>query len=133
MANQKIIQASRESDQGLESTVAKANAFDLGPAPTQEKDHMNYDRIDKEVAKYANAVAIDISPADNSRLRRLVNKRVLSVMTFTYFLQALDRGTIGFASIMGIIHDTHLVGQQVCFILLRILLLQVLTEQSLPG
>ena len=131
MAIQKIIQAGPESDQGLESTAPKAKAFDPGFAPTQhveknkvdrEKDHMNYDRIDKEVAKYANEVAINISPAENSRLRRLVDKRVLSVMIFTYFLQALDRGTIGFASIMGIIHDTHLVGQQVCFILLRILL-----------
>jgi hypothetical protein len=33
-------------------------------------------------------------------------------MIFTYFLQALDKGTLSFASIMGIQKDTHLVGQQ---------------------
>jgi hypothetical protein len=36
-------------------------------------------------------------------------------MIFTYFLQALDKGTMSFASIMGIKKDTHLVGQQVRF------------------
>lgn len=39
--------------------------------------------------------------------------RILTVMVFTYFIQALDKGTMSFASIMGIIDDAHLVGQQV--------------------
>jgi MFS family permease len=77
-----------------------------------KKDHMDYDRVDKEVAKYANDIAIDISPEENSRLKRLVDRRVLSIMIFTYFLQALDKGTMSFASIMNIRQDTHLVGQQ---------------------
>ena len=78
-----------------------------------EKDYMNYDRVDKELAKYANAARIDISEAENKRLKRLIDKRVLPIMIFTYFLQALDKGTLSFASIMGIKTDTHLVGQQV--------------------
>ncbi|KAF2501814.1 MFS general substrate transporter [Lophium mytilinum] len=76
------------------------------------KDHMNYDRIDKELAKYAQAGRIDITEAENKRLRRMIDKRVLPVMIFTYFLQALDKGTLSFASIMGIKKDAHLVGQQ---------------------
>ena len=47
----------------------------------------------------------------------MVDKRVLSIMIFTYFLQALDKGTLSFTSIMGIKEDTHLVGQQVSLIL----------------
>ena len=70
-----------------------------------EKDHMNYDRVDRELAKYANAVAVEISPEENKRLLRLINRRVLPVMIFTYFLQALDKGTMSFASIMGIRED----------------------------
>ena len=88
-------------------------------APAQEmedidmlKDHMNYDRVDKEVARYASDVAINISSEENSRLKSLVDKRVLAIMIFTYFLQALDKGTMSFASIMKIRTDTHLVGQQ---------------------
>jgi hypothetical protein len=64
------------------------------------KDHMDFNRVDKEVAKYASDVAIDISPEENSRLKRKIDKRVLSIMIFTYFLQALDKGTMSFASIM---------------------------------
>lgn len=76
------------------------------------KDHMNYDRVDKEVAQYASEVAINISPEENSRLKKLVDRRVLAIMIFTYFLQALDKGTMSFASIMKIRADTHLHGQQ---------------------
>lgn len=73
---------------------------------------MNYDRVDSEVAKYAAGVGIIITPEENKRLKRLVDKRVLTVMVFTYFLQALDKGTMSFASIMGIREDTHLKGQE---------------------
>lgn len=65
-----------------------------------QKDHMDFNRVDKEVAKYASDVAVDISPEENSRLKRKIDKRVLSIMIFTYFLQALDKGTMSFASIM---------------------------------
>lgn len=79
-----------------------------------KRDHMNYDRVDSEVAKYATDEIIEISTSENLRLKRLVDIRVLAVMIVTYFLQALDKGTLSFASIMGIKTDTHLVGQQVC-------------------
>jgi hypothetical protein len=82
-------------------------------APELEKDHMNYDRVDKELAKYADAVAIEITPDENKRLRKMIDRRVLSIMVFTYFLQALDKGTLSFSSIMGIQKDAHLHGQQV--------------------
>lgn len=77
-----------------------------------EKDHQDYDRMDAEVAKYASGDAIEITPEESKRLRRKIDKRVLSIMIFTYFLQALDKGTLSFAAIMGIRTDTHLVAQQ---------------------
>lgn len=70
-----------------------------------EKDHMNYDRVDAELAKYANAVAVEISPEENARLKKLIDRRVLPIMIFTYFLQALDKGTMSFTGIMGIRDD----------------------------
>ncbi|KAF2756576.1 MFS transporter [Pseudovirgaria hyperparasitica] len=77
-----------------------------------QKDHVNYNRIDKELAKYTDATAIAISPEENMRLKKMVDRRVLPVMVFTYFLQALDKGTLSFASIMGIQTDANLHGQQ---------------------
>jgi hypothetical protein len=80
---------------------------------TLRKDHVNYDLIDKEVAQYASETIVEIDEETNKRLKRLIDKRVLFVMIFTYFIQALDKGTMSFASIMGIIDDTHLRGDQV--------------------
>ena len=71
--------------------------------------------IDAEVAEFfenSPDTEIVIDEQTNRRLRMMVHKRVLVVMVTTYFLQALDKGTINFASIMGIIDDTHLVGNQ---------------------
>lgn len=80
--------------------------------PSVEKDHQDYNRIDNEVAKYASDSVIEITPEENKRLKRAIDKRVLTIMVATYFLQALDKGTMSFAAIMGIRTDTHLVGQQ---------------------
>jgi hypothetical protein len=85
----------------------------IGSSVESSRDHMNHDRVDKELAKYADAARIEISEADNKRLKHMIDRRVLAVMVFTYFLQALDKGTLSFASIMNIRKDTHLVGQQV--------------------
>jgi hypothetical protein len=76
-------------------------------AEDEKVDHVNYDRIDSEVAKYAeaNAGAIHISEEENKRLKRMIDRRVLPIMIVTYFLQALDKGTMSFSSIMGIRND----------------------------
>lgn len=78
-----------------------------------KKDHMDYDRVDSEVAKYTSEHRIHISPEESLRLKKLIDKRVLVIMITTYFLQALDKGTLSFSSIMGIRTDAHLVAQQV--------------------
>jgi hypothetical protein len=76
------------------------------------KDNADFNRVDDEVAKYASDVNIVIDPATSNRLRKMIDRRVLVIMILTYFLQALDKGTMSFASIMGIQADTHLHGQQ---------------------
>jgi hypothetical protein len=88
----------------------------LSPNDDMDKNYMNYDRVDPDIAKYATANGIEISEEESRRLKRMIDKRVLTVMVFTYFLQALDKGTMSFASIMNIRQDLNLVGQQVRFI-----------------
>lgn len=75
------------------------------------KDYQNYEKVDKELAQYVSDTRIEISPEKNAELLRKIDKRVLVVMISTYFLQAIDKGTLSFASIMGIIDDAHLTGQ----------------------
>lgn len=75
-------------------------------SPNDEKvDHVDYDRVDNEVAKYADPTGVALSEEEDKRLKRLIDRRVLPIMVFTYFLQALDKGTMSFASIMGIRDD----------------------------
>lgn len=79
----------------------------------EKADHINYDRVDKEVAKYADAYAdrVHISEEENKRLKKLIDRRVLPIMMVTYFLQALDKGTMSFSSIMGIRNDIPILQQ----------------------
>lgn len=84
----------------LEQTVSQPD--DLN------KDHINYDRIDKELAQYASTGRVEITPEDDKRLKRMIDKRVLSIMIFTYFLQAIDKGTMSFSAIIGIHEDLGL-------------------------
>lgn len=65
-----------------------------------------------EVAKYSEGPRIGISDSENRRLKKLIDKRVLVVMVFTYFLQAIDKGTLSFTSIMNLPDDLNLKGQQ---------------------
>lgn len=80
-----------------------------------EMEKIDRSRVDDEVAKYASDKAIHIDEKTEKRLKRLIDRRVLTIMIFTYFLQALDKGTMSFASIMGIQEDTGLKGQQVSY------------------
>jgi hypothetical protein len=84
------------------------------------------ERIDKELAQYIGNEGIIISPERSAQLRRMIDKRVLVIMVSTYFLQAIDKGTLSFASIMGITKDTGLededgnVKQTVCLFTCRL-------------
>jgi len=100
------------SRKGVDPEIAPAVHAEHEDNDTIKKDHMDFNRVDKEVAKYASDVGINIPHEENSRLKRRIDKRVLSIMVFTYFLQALDKGTMSFASIMELPKDTHLKGQE---------------------
>ncbi|KAJ6446084.1 allantoate permease [Purpureocillium lavendulum] len=85
---------------------------DLNPAPTGEISPVESrtiddlsDGVDRETAQYAAREAVVIDEATNKRLFWAINKHVLPFMLGTYFCQTLDKGTMGFASIMGIIQD----------------------------
>ena len=76
------------------------HAIGGGDDDDPKKDHAHYDKIDKEVAKYAAAEAVYISPEESTRLRKMIDKRVLAIMITTYFLQAIDKGTLSFAYVL---------------------------------
>lgn len=73
-----------------------------------KKDDMDFSRVDKEIQMYAARGRVEVDEATNKRLKRMIDRRVLAIMICTYFLQALDKGTMSFASIMGIKTDADL-------------------------
>ncbi|OJJ33604.1 hypothetical protein ASPWEDRAFT_87366, partial [Aspergillus wentii DTO 134E9] len=85
----------------------------LSPSDKLDKpDLADSTRVDQEVQEYATRGRVEVDDATSRRLRRMIDRRVLVIMIFTYFLQALDKGTLSFSSIMGLPEDTGLVGQQ---------------------
>lgn len=79
----------------------------LSPDDLQKED-MDFSRVDKEIQMYASRGRVEIDEATNKRLKRMIDRRVLVVMIATYVIQALDKGTMSFSSIMGIKTDAHL-------------------------
>jgi hypothetical protein len=68
---------------------------------------------DEHTNLYVTGPAVEIDPATNKRLFWKINRRILVIQLITYFCQSLDKGTLNFASIMGIKDDAKLVGQEV--------------------
>jgi hypothetical protein len=55
---------------------------------------------------------IHVSSADNARVLSRIDWALLPLMLAVYFLHALDKATLSYASVFGLIDDTGLVGTQ---------------------
>lgn len=55
---------------------------------------------------------IHVSAEDNARVLRRIDIALLPIMLAVYFLHALDKATLSYASVFGLIDDTHLSGSQ---------------------
>lgn len=107
-ANAAEVSDRKATEQKDVAEAERAQSAEIVKSPVQ-----NFDKLDKELARYVSEGRIEISEEENNRLRRLIDKRILVIMVATYFLQAIDKGTLSFASIMGIIEDTNLKDQEV--------------------
>ncbi|KAG8733157.1 hypothetical protein FRC11_008362, partial [Ceratobasidium sp. 423] len=55
---------------------------------------------------------IEISPEQDAAVLHKVDKWLIPVMLMVYFLQQLDKSSLSYTSVFGIVSDTHLVGSQ---------------------
>ncbi|VUC31124.1 unnamed protein product [Clonostachys rosea] len=55
---------------------------------------------------------IVVTPEDNKRVLRKIDWRILPIIVFVYCLQSLDKTSLSYASVFGLIKDTNLVGDQ---------------------
>ncbi|KAH9234984.1 hypothetical protein K456DRAFT_1593811 [Colletotrichum gloeosporioides 23] len=63
---------------------------------------------DKETHEYAGMTATYVDEKKSRELFWIINRRILACMLGTYFCQSLDKGTLGFASVMNIRQDAGL-------------------------
>jgi len=55
---------------------------------------------------------IIVTPEDNKRVLRKIDLRILPIILFVYCLQSLDKTTLSYASVFGLIEHTHLEGDE---------------------
>ncbi|CDS82396.1 related to allantoate permease [Sporisorium scitamineum] len=85
------------------------------------------EEADEEVLKYTDA-SVTITPEENKRLLRIIDKRVLTIMLGTYFCQSLDKQILSFAAIMGIRTDLKLKSQEYSWLFTCLYLAILCTE-----
>jgi hypothetical protein len=56
--------------------------------------------------------SVILTPENNSRVLRRIDLRILPLVLGIYFLQALDKATLAYASVFGLIEETGLAGLQ---------------------
>ncbi|PKS04982.1 hypothetical protein jhhlp_008348 [Lomentospora prolificans] len=94
-----------DEKRSIQDNDAEARSVNIA---ADKEDSQRYGEIDKELAKYVADERFVISKERSDELRRKIDRRVLVVMILTYFLQAIDKGTISFVSIMGLPEHTGL-------------------------
>jgi hypothetical protein len=100
------------SSKELEAGVSEPSLHGTNDMASKEAA-LHTEAVDEDTMRYTTGPVIEIDAATNKRLFWKLNRRILVIQLVTYFCQALDKGTLNFASIMGIKTDAHLVGQQV--------------------
>lgn len=55
---------------------------------------------------------IIVTPEDNARVLRKIDLTILPILLVVYCLQSLDKTSLSYASVFGLVKDTHLVGRE---------------------
>ena len=87
----------------------KQNVERIEDAPKQAHDGRGKDRA-AELLNNTNE-RIVLSEADNKRILRKIDLTILPIMLGVYFLQQLDKSTLSYASVFGLVEDAHLKGE----------------------
>ncbi|CAK7245480.1 MAG: hypothetical protein STHCBS139747_007063 [Sporothrix thermara] len=91
--------------------------LDIEPVPAANNANVPHKRdaaaeLLRKIGESGAGDRVVVSPADNARILRKIDMVILPIILVVYFLQALDKATLSYASVFGLIQDTHLVGSQ---------------------
>ncbi|PTB78886.1 MFS general substrate transporter [Trichoderma longibrachiatum ATCC 18648] len=90
---------------------AASNEITPVPKPIAELPLTGRDKA-AQFLKQATESPVIVTPSDNARVLRKIDIHLLPIILFVYCLQSLDKTTLSYASVFGLIDDTHLEGEQ---------------------
>lgn len=93
----------------------------IGVAPARDSHHgtqhdvdVSKIKIEDETGDLATRALMSgaVDPEASRRVRKKIDMHILPFLCITYALQFIDKTSLGYSSVYGIIADNHLVGQQ---------------------
>jgi hypothetical protein len=94
-----------DNDDGKDAIEAAPNASSSSSSVNAGRDRA------AQFLKQADHQVV-VTPEENARVLRLIDLRLLPLLLVVYCLQSLDKTTLSYASVFGIIDDAGLVGDQ---------------------
>lgn len=77
-----------------------------------EKRAIDLTHKDKAAIFLQNQERLEVTPAENKRILKRIDLRLLPILLVVYFLQQLDKSVLSYSSVFGLIEDAKLVGQE---------------------
>lgn len=74
------------------------------------EQHAGWDRAAKLLEESGHTVVV--TPENNARVLKKIDWHILPIILGIYFLQSLDKATLAYASVFGLIDKTNLQGQE---------------------
>ncbi|KAL7619680.1 hypothetical protein AAE478_010221 [Parahypoxylon ruwenzoriense] len=112
---------------GVESAISPSGSHQQ---PHKRNDNEK-DLASSFLAKNASGQRIVITAADSARVLRRIDVVILPIMLTVYFLQGLDKATLAYASVFGLIDDTGLKGDEYSWLGSIVYLAQLIMQPPL--
>jgi len=90
----------------IDEKVLATPTVEITPAPSVLNGS-----LDDNYELYKSMKDTQIDPVEAIKVRRKVDRRILSLLMITYVLQYLDKNCVNLASVYGLKKDLHLEGQ----------------------
>ena len=96
----------------VHSTTIPDKASSEAVETTEDMKMGSKSGMDKAAAMLASGERVIVTPEENARILRKIDLVILPILLAVYCLQSLDKTSLSYASVFGLIQDTHLVGNQ---------------------
>ncbi|KAL4981743.1 major facilitator superfamily domain-containing protein [Aspergillus falconensis] len=122
-----------KSSQDERIEVAQSPSPAPAPAPAQPPHQDLQDKRKDRALELIEDVGHStiLTPENNKRVLRRIDLRLLPILLGIYFLQQLDKSTLSYGSVFGLIEDANLHGQQYSWLGSSIYLVQLVAQPAI--